>query len=72
MGIVKLQARMTTTLAQVSNVVGPAVLAAAVLSIRNVTYLDVATGLFGYFLSQNLEDITGVRSCLSAHFCSLE
>lgn len=45
---------------QVSNIVGPGVLAAAVLSIRNVTYLDVATGLFGYFLSQNLEDITGV------------
>lgn len=46
---------------QVSNIIGPGVLAAAVLSIRNVTYLDVATGLFGYFLSQNLEDITGVN-----------
>lgn len=50
----------SSTPLQVSNVIGPAVLAAAVLSIKHVTYLDVATGLFGYFLSQNLEDITGV------------
>ena len=51
-------------LMQVSNVIGPGVLAASVLSIRNVTYLDVATGLFGYYMSQTLEEITGVRPAL--------
>jgi len=47
---------------QVSNLIGPGVLAASVLSIRHVTYLDVATGLFGYYISQTLEEITGVRT----------
>lgn len=45
---------------KVSNLIGPGVLAASVLSIRNVTYLDVATGLFGYYISQTLEEITGL------------
>ena len=45
---------------QVSTFIGPAVLATAVLSLKHVTYLDAATGLFGYFLSENLDTITGV------------
>lgn len=45
---------------QVATFVGPATLAAAILSIRHVAYLDVATALFGYFLSGNLEGITGI------------
>lgn len=45
---------------KVSNVIGPSVLAASVLSIRNVTYLDVATGLFGYYISHTLEELTGL------------
>ena len=52
-------AKVSPTL-QVSTFIGPAVLATAVLSIKHVTYLDAATGLFGYFLSENLETITGV------------
>ena len=50
---------MSATL-QVSTFIGPAVLATAVLSLKHVTYLDAATGLFGYFLSENLDTITGV------------
>lgn len=45
---------------KVSNLIGPGVLAASVLSIRHVTYLDVATGLFGYYISHTLEEITGL------------
>ncbi len=53
--------------AQVSNLIGPGVLAASVLSIRHVTYLDVATGLFGYYISHTLEEITGVRPPPTPH-----
>jgi hypothetical protein len=39
----------------VTQVVGPSVLAASVLSLKHVSYLDMATGLFGYSLAEKLE-----------------
>ncbi|KAK9807808.1 hypothetical protein WJX72_010030 [[Myrmecia] bisecta] len=44
----------------VTQVVGPSVLAAAVLNLRNISYLDVATGVFGYSLAEKLEGPTYV------------
>ena len=59
--------------AQISHVVSPAVLAVAVLNIRNATYLDAATALFGYYLSISLEGLTGVSQTIPRFtLCSLE
>jgi hypothetical protein len=45
---------------KISNFIGPAVLAVSVLNIQHVTYLDAATALFGYFLSESLDGVFGI------------
>ena len=39
----------------VSSIVGPAVLATAVMNLHNWTYLQTANVLFGYYVSEKLE-----------------
>jgi len=39
----------------VSAIVGPAVLATAVMNLHNWTYLQTANVLFGYYVSEKLE-----------------